>query len=113
MGSLGVFFFYSTNGTSFIFRVGQGSEMERAVQLDRELTRHGRGVLQTASLDACLKKATYWAQKGLVVSVGPFGLFSDGERKETPQGHGDPESVCKALNCRLSRFVDCIELLNC
>ena len=94
--------------------------MERAIKLDRELTEYGRGVLLTDSLPVCLKKAAHWAQTGLVVSVGPVGLLEgDGEGGKLPEGSGDPESVCKARNSRLSRFVRFIRhsvrilLLNC
>ena len=100
------FFFFSTNGTPFIFRVGQGSEMERAIKLDRELTEYGRGVLLTDTLSACLKKAAQWAQTGLVVSVGPVDLLEEGsEGEKSVEGSGDPEIVCKARNSRLSRLV--------
>lgn len=94
--------------------------MERAIKLDRELTEYGRGVLLTNTLAVCLKKAAHWAQTGLVVSVGPVGLLEgDGEGRKLPEGSGDPESVCKARNSRLSRFVQFIGhsvrilLLNC
>lgn len=96
----------SMNGTPFIFRVGQGSEMERAVKLDRELTEYGRGVLLTDTLSVCLRKAAQWAQTGLVLSVGSVGLLeggADGEKKV--EASGDPDAVCKARNSRLSRFV--------
>ena len=80
--------------------------MERAIKLDRELTEYGRGVLLTDTPSACIKKAVYWAQTGLVVSVGPVGLLEgDGEGGKSTDGSGDPESVCKARNSRLSRFV--------
>lgn len=99
-------FFFSTNGTPFIFRVGQGSEMERAIKLDRELTEYGRGVLLTDTLSVCLKKAAQWAQTGLVVSVGPVDLLEEGsEGEKSVEGSGDPEIVCKARNSRLSRLV--------
>lgn len=82
--------------------------MERAIKLDRELTEYGRGVLLTDTLSACLRKAVHWAQTGLVVSVGPVGLLEgDGEGRKQTEGSGDPESVCKARNSRLSRFVWC------
>ena len=99
-------FFFSTSGTPFIFRVGQGSEMERAVKLDQELTEYGRGVLLTDTLSVCLKKAAQWAQTGLVVSIGPVGLLEGGaDGDKSAEGSGDPEIVCKARNSRLSRFV--------
>ena len=80
--------------------------MERAIKLDRELTEYGRGVLVTATLSVCLNKAAHWAQKGLVVSVGRVGLLEgDGEGGKSTERSGDPESVCKARNSRLSRFV--------
>ena len=80
--------------------------MERAVKLDRELTEYGRGVLLTDTLSACLKKAAEWAQTGLVLSVGPVDQLDwGGDGKKLAEGSGDPESVCKARNSRLSRFV--------
>ena len=80
--------------------------MEHAIKLDRELTEYGRGVLLTDTLSACLRKAVHLAQTGLVVSVGPVGLLEgDGEGRKQTEGSGDPESVCKARNSRLSRFV--------
>lgn len=101
-----VLFFPSISATPFIFRVGQGSEMERAVKLDRELTEYGRGVLLTDTLSACLKKAAQWAQTGLVLSVGPAGQLNLGVVGEKSlDTSSDPESVCKSRNSRLSRFV--------
>ena len=80
--------------------------MERAIKLDRELTEYGRGVLLTDTLSVCLKKAAQWAQTGLVVSVGPVDLLEEGsEVEKSVEGSGDPESVCKARNSRLSRLV--------
>lgn len=80
--------------------------MERAIKLDRELTEYGRGVLLTDTLSVCLKKAAQWAQTGLVVSVGPVDLLEEGsEGEKSVEGSGDPESVCKARNSRLSRLV--------
>ncbi|PFX24720.1 putative E3 ubiquitin-protein ligase HECTD4 [Stylophora pistillata] len=96
--------FLSTSSMGFIFIVGQGSELERAVKLDQELTEFGRGVLLTDTLSACLKKAAEWAQTGLVVSVGPAALLERGGGQRKPsEGSGDPERVCKARNSRLSR----------
>lgn len=80
--------------------------MERAIKLDRELTEYGRGVLLTDTMSVCLKKAAQWAQTGLVVSVGPVGLLDGGgDEEKSREGSGDPESVCKARNSRMSRFV--------
>lgn len=90
----------------FFFVVGHGSELERAVKLDQELTEYGQGVLLTDTLSECLKKAAEWAQKGLVVSIGPAALAEgDGGQGIHLGGSGDPERVCKARNSRLSRFV--------
>ncbi|XP_068681108.1 probable E3 ubiquitin-protein ligase HECTD4 isoform X3 [Montipora foliosa] len=94
----------STNGTPFIFRVGQGSEMERAIRLDQELTEYGRGVLLTDTRSMCLKIAAQWAQTGLVLSVGPGGLLDeDVVADKSVEASEDPEFVCKARNSRLTR----------
>ena len=87
--------------------------MERAIKLDRELTEYGRGVLLTDTLSVCLKKAAQWAQTGLVLSVGPVGLLEGGgDGKKSVERSGDPESVCKARNSRLSRLAYCVEELS-
>ncbi|KAG9487790.1 hypothetical protein GDO78_007527 [Eleutherodactylus coqui] len=81
------------------FRLGTGANMEKVVKMDRDMTK-----VKSA---AALRKATKWAQSGLIVSVGPpvetvspetaSGL-STGDKKKTAQ-----TSVCRERNSDLAR----------
>lgn len=93
-------FSHSTDGTPFIFRIGQGSEMERAIKMDRDLSQYGKAEVLSDKLSSCLKKATGLARTGLVLSVGPVGR-QEKELNESP--NNDPQAICKQRNQQLTR----------
>ncbi|KAG8597822.1 hypothetical protein GDO81_002399 [Engystomops pustulosus] len=89
------------------FRLGTGANMEKVVKMDRDMTKSGCCEVITEESAAALRKATKWAQSGLIVSVGPpvetvspetaSGL-STGDKKKTAQ-----TSVCRERNSDLAR----------
>ncbi|MGH0151603.1 UNVERIFIED_CONTAM: hypothetical protein FKN15_020765 [Acipenser sinensis] len=89
------------------FRLGTGANMEKVVKMDRDMTKSGCCEVITEEAAAALRKATKWAQSGLIVSVGPpvetviqeaaSGL-STGEKKKTAQ-----TTVCRERNTELAR----------
>ncbi|XP_058850690.1 probable E3 ubiquitin-protein ligase HECTD4 isoform X1 [Acipenser ruthenus] len=89
------------------FRLGTGANMEKVVKMDRDMTKSGCCEVITEEAAAALRKATKWAQSGLIVSVGPpvetvsqeaaSGL-STGEKKKTVQ-----TAVCRERNTELAR----------
>ncbi|NWS61129.1 HECD4 ligase, partial [Chunga burmeisteri] len=89
------------------FRLGTGANMEKVVKMDRDMTKSGCCEVITEEAAAALRKATKWAQSGLIVSVGPpietvnpettSGL-STGDKKKTAQ-----TSVCRERNSELAR----------
>ncbi|KAL7986606.1 hypothetical protein Chor_012889 [Crotalus horridus] len=89
------------------FRLGTGANMEKVVKMDRDMTKGGCCEVVTEEAAAALRKATKWAQSGLIVSVGPpvetvspentSGL-STGDKKKTAQ-----TSICRERNSELAR----------
>ncbi|KAL8180059.1 UNVERIFIED_CONTAM: putative E3 ubiquitin-protein ligase HTD4, partial [Gekko kuhli] len=89
------------------FRLGTGANMEKVVKMDRDMTKSGSCEVITEEAAAALRKATKWAQSGLIVSVGPpvetvnpessSGL-STGDKKKTAQ-----TSICRERNSELAR----------
>ncbi|XP_068767531.1 probable E3 ubiquitin-protein ligase HECTD4 isoform X4 [Struthio camelus] len=89
------------------FRLGTGANMEKVVKMDRDMTKSGCCEVVTEEAAAALRKATKWAQSGLIVSVGPpietvnpettSGL-STGDKKKTAQ-----TSICRERNSELAR----------
>ncbi|XP_023793136.1 probable E3 ubiquitin-protein ligase HECTD4 isoform X1 [Cyanistes caeruleus] len=89
------------------FRLGTGANMEKVVKMDRDMTKCGCCEVITEEAAAALRKATKWAQSGLIVSVGPpietvnpessSGL-STGDKKKTAQ-----TSICRERNSELAR----------
>ncbi|XP_038229209.1 probable E3 ubiquitin-protein ligase HECTD4 isoform X5 [Dermochelys coriacea] len=89
------------------FRLGTGANMEKVVKMDRDMTKSGCCEVITEEAAAALRKATKWAQSGLIVSVGPpiesvspentSGL-SIGDKKKTAQ-----TSICRERNSELAR----------
>ncbi|XP_010580412.1 PREDICTED: probable E3 ubiquitin-protein ligase HECTD4 isoform X5 [Haliaeetus leucocephalus] len=89
------------------FRLGTGANMEKVVKMDRDMTKSGCCEVITEEAAAALRKATKWAQSGLIVSVGPpietvnpettSGL-SSGDKKKTAQ-----TSICRERNSELAR----------
>ncbi|XP_041436316.1 probable E3 ubiquitin-protein ligase HECTD4 isoform X3 [Xenopus laevis] len=89
------------------FRLGTGANMEKVVKMDRDMTKSGCCEVITEEAAAALRKATKWAQSGLIVSIGPpvetvspdaaSGL-STGDKKKTAQ-----TSICRERNSELAR----------
>uniref|UniRef100_A0A4W3K6B9 HECT domain E3 ubiquitin protein ligase 4 n=1 Tax=Callorhinchus milii TaxID=7868 RepID=A0A4W3K6B9_CALMI len=89
------------------FRLGTGANMEKVVKMDRDMTKSGYCEVITEEAIAALRKATKWAQSGLIVSVGPpvetaaqetsSGLTT-GDKKKTAQ-----TSICREKNAELAR----------
>ncbi|XP_043924358.1 probable E3 ubiquitin-protein ligase HECTD4 isoform X2 [Protopterus annectens] len=89
------------------FRLGTGANMEKVVKMDRDMTKSGCCEVITEEATAALRKATKWAQSGLIVSVGPpvdsssqeaASGSSTGDKKKTAQ-----TSVCRERNAELAR----------
>eukprot|EP00061_Rhincodon_typus_P018555 g47769.t1 len=88
------------------FRLGTGANMEKVVKMDRDMTKSGYCEVITEEAVAALRKATKWAQSGLIVSVGPpveatsqeatSGLTT-GDKKKTAQ-----TSICREKNAELA-----------
>ncbi|XP_078523549.1 putative E3 ubiquitin-protein ligase HECTD4 isoform X2 [Lissotriton helveticus] len=95
----------STEGRPF--RLGTGANMEKVVKMDRDMTKSGCCEVITEEAVAALRKATKWAQSGLIVSVGPpveminqeaASGISTGDKKKTAQ-----TSICRERNSELAR----------
>ncbi|KAJ8312853.1 hypothetical protein KUTeg_010226 [Tegillarca granosa] len=88
------------------FRLGGGTNMERVVRMDREMTKKnitGKAEITTEDAVTALKKAAKWAQMGLVVSTGPP---VDTTQVETPTGDKKKtatEVTCREKNAELAR----------
>ncbi|XP_045441577.1 probable E3 ubiquitin-protein ligase HECTD4 isoform X11 [Pipistrellus kuhlii] len=89
------------------FRLGTGANMEKVVKMDRDMTKGGCCEVVTEEAAAALRKATKWAQSGLIVSVGPpvesvnpetVSGLSTGDKKKTAQ-----TSICRERNSELAR----------
>ncbi|XP_015733236.1 probable E3 ubiquitin-protein ligase HECTD4 isoform X1 [Coturnix japonica] len=89
------------------FRLGTGANMEKVVKMDRDMTKSGCCEVITEEASAALRKATKWAQSGLIVSVGPpietvnpeaTSGMSTGDKKKTAQ-----TSICRERNSELAR----------
>ncbi|XP_061115937.1 probable E3 ubiquitin-protein ligase HECTD4 isoform X3 [Conger conger] len=89
------------------FRLGTGANMEKVVKMDRDMTKSGSCEVVTEDAVAALRKATKWAQSGLIVSVGPpveaaapetAGGATTGDKKKTAQ-----TTVCRERNSDLAR----------
>ncbi|KAL4646588.1 putative E3 ubiquitin-protein ligase HECTD4 isoform X5 [Arapaima gigas] len=89
------------------FRLGTGANMEKVVKMDRDMTKSGSCEVVTEEAVAALRKATKWAQSGLIVSVGPpvetlalesAGGVTTGDKKKTAQ-----TAVCRERNSELAR----------
>ncbi|XP_053555727.1 probable E3 ubiquitin-protein ligase HECTD4 [Bombina bombina] len=89
------------------FRLGTGANMEKVVKMDRDMTKSGCCEVVTEEAAAALRKATKWAQSGLIVSVGPpvetistetASGISSGDKKKTAQ-----TSICRERNSDLAR----------
>ncbi|KPP69529.1 hypothetical protein Z043_111707 [Scleropages formosus] len=89
------------------FRLGTGANMEKVVKMDRDMTKSGSCEVVTEEAAAALRKATKWAQSGLIVSVGPpvetlalesTGGVTTGDKKKTAQ-----TAVCRERNSELAR----------
>lgn len=81
--------------------------MEKVVKMDRDMTKGGCCEVITEEATAALRKATKWAQSGLIVSVGPpvesvspetVSGLSTGDKKKTAQ-----TSICRERNSELAR----------
>uniref|UniRef100_A0A4X2K6H4 HECT domain E3 ubiquitin protein ligase 4 n=1 Tax=Vombatus ursinus TaxID=29139 RepID=A0A4X2K6H4_VOMUR len=88
------------------FRLGTGANMEKVVKMDRDMTKSGCCEVITEEAAAALRKATKWAQSGLIVSVGPpvetvnpetMSGLSTGDKKKTAQ-----TSICRERNSELA-----------
>uniref|UniRef100_A0A8B9JW99 HECT domain E3 ubiquitin protein ligase 4 n=1 Tax=Astyanax mexicanus TaxID=7994 RepID=A0A8B9JW99_ASTMX len=89
------------------FRLGTGANMEKVVKMDRDMTKTGSCEVITEEASAALRKASKWAQSGLIVSVGPpvetlvqetSGGVSNGDKKKSAQ-----TVVCRDRNAELAR----------
>nr|XP_019589536.1 PREDICTED: probable E3 ubiquitin-protein ligase HECTD4 isoform X2 [Rhinolophus sinicus] len=89
------------------FRLGTGANMEKVVKMDRDMTKGGCCEVITEEAAAALRKATKWAQSGLIVSIGPpvesvnpetVSGLSTGDKKKTAQ-----TSICRERNSELAR----------
>ncbi|XP_030623120.1 LOW QUALITY PROTEIN: probable E3 ubiquitin-protein ligase HECTD4 [Chanos chanos] len=89
------------------FRLGTGANMEKVVKMDRDMTKSGYCEVVTEEASAALRKATKWAQSGLIVSVGPpvetvvqdgAGGVTTGDKKKSAQ-----TAVCRDRNAELAR----------
>uniref|UniRef100_A0A6Q2ZID3 HECT domain-containing protein n=1 Tax=Esox lucius TaxID=8010 RepID=A0A6Q2ZID3_ESOLU len=89
------------------FRLGTGANMEKVVKMDRDMTKSGSCEVITEEAAAALRKASKWAQSGLIVSVGPpmealaqeaAGGVTTGDKKKTAQ-----TAVCRDRNSELAR----------
>ncbi|XP_006894741.1 PREDICTED: probable E3 ubiquitin-protein ligase HECTD4 [Elephantulus edwardii] len=89
------------------FRLGTGANMEKVVKMDRDMTKGGCCEVITEEAVAALRKATKWAQSGLIVSVGPpvesvnpetVSGLSTGDKRKTAQ-----TSICRERNSELAR----------
>ncbi|KAM8797795.1 putative E3 ubiquitin-protein ligase HECTD4 isoform 2-T2 [Eudromia elegans] len=88
------------------FRLGTGANMEKVVKMDRDMTKSGCCEVITEEAAAALRKATKWAQSGLIVSVGPpietvnpeTTSGTTGDKKKTAQ-----TSICRERNSELAR----------
>ncbi|KAJ7994262.1 hypothetical protein DPEC_G00264060 [Dallia pectoralis] len=89
------------------FRLGTGANMEKVVKMDRDMTKSGSCEVITEEAVAALRKASKWAQSGLIVSVGPpmeplaqeaAGGVTTGDKKKTAQ-----TAVCRDRNSELAR----------
>ncbi|XP_048853239.1 probable E3 ubiquitin-protein ligase HECTD4 isoform X2 [Brienomyrus brachyistius] len=89
------------------FRLGTGANMEKVVKMDRDMTKSGSCEVVTEEAAAALRKATKWAQSGLIVSVGPpvealsletAGGVTAGDKKKSAQ-----TAVCRERNSELAR----------
>ncbi|XP_028400510.1 probable E3 ubiquitin-protein ligase HECTD4 [Dendronephthya gigantea] len=93
----------SSSGQPFLFQVGLGSQMERAITLNRELTEHGFAEVLTDKMSTCLKQATRLAQSGICVSISSSqdvkGLYAETTGESHP-----PETVCQERNKNLVGF---------
>jgi hypothetical protein len=95
-----IFLLFSSSGQPFLFQVGLGSQMERAITLNRELSEHGFAEVLTDKMTTCLKQATRLAQSGICVSISSpqdvKGMFA-----ETTTDSHTPEAVCQERNKNL------------
>ncbi|XP_036454105.1 probable E3 ubiquitin-protein ligase HECTD4 isoform X4 [Colossoma macropomum] len=89
------------------FRLGTGANMEKVVKMDRDMTKTGSCEVITEEASAALRKASKWAQSGLIVSVGPpvetliqetTGGTNTGDKKKSAQ-----TVVCRDRNAELAR----------
>lgn len=97
------FVFCSSSGQPFLFQVGLGSQMERAINLNRVLTERGLAEVLTGNMSTCLKQATRLAQSGICVSLSaPHEV--KGMLAETTATEGQTsEAACYERNKNLSR----------
>jgi hypothetical protein len=89
-------------GQRFIFRVGLGTEIDRAVRLDHELTENNKAVVMTDVLSACVTKASILAAMGLVTSVLP--AYHQQQDPVDDKGMGTSDNVCSVRNRKLARY---------
>ncbi|XP_031557373.1 probable E3 ubiquitin-protein ligase HECTD4, partial [Actinia tenebrosa] len=82
-------------GHRFVFRVGLGTEVDRAVRLDHELTENNKAVIMTDVFSACVTKASSLAAMGLVTSVLPA---YHRQQESFDKGLVSSENVCSVRN---------------
>ncbi|XP_048583049.1 probable E3 ubiquitin-protein ligase HECTD4 isoform X2 [Nematostella vectensis] len=93
----------SREGQRFMFRVGLGSEVERAVRIDHELSQSNRAEIMKGKFTTCLAKGTALCREGLVTSIVPSSVLHGDKSPEGVEGGGEPDLICKARNVELAR----------
>ena len=90
----------SSSGQPYLFQVGLGSQMERAISLNRELTEQGFAEVLTDKMTTCLKQATRLAQSGICVSISSPQDMKGISAQSTTDSQ-TPEAVCHERNKNL------------
>ncbi|KAK7087914.1 probable E3 ubiquitin-protein ligase HECTD4 isoform X2 [Littorina saxatilis] len=86
------------------FRLAGGTNMEKVVRMDRELSKHGRCEVTTEEAMVALKKAYKWAQMGMVVSTAPPVETTSTDGNSAPDKKKTAAEVtCKEKNAELAR----------
>ncbi|XP_038054835.1 probable E3 ubiquitin-protein ligase HECTD4 isoform X2 [Patiria miniata] len=87
------------------FRLGSGANMERVVRMDREMTKYGKAEVFTEDANTAIRKASKWAQSGLVVSTGPPVENNNDSSNENGKEKKKvvTEVVCREKNAELAR----------
>ncbi|XP_022104608.1 probable E3 ubiquitin-protein ligase HECTD4 isoform X2 [Acanthaster planci] len=87
------------------FRLGSGANMEKVVRMDREMTKYGKAEVFTEEANTAIRKASKWAQGGLVVSTGPPVENNNDVANENGKEKKKvaTEVICREKNAELAR----------